>query len=450
MRAVPPPSPKLWPLLWPLFLELLLGMAVGLVATALAARVSDAAAGAFALANQLSAALFIVFRIVGAGIGVVITQALGSGQRASADALARAALGASSWIGAGCALLALAGAEPLLRLLQAPAELLPLGVPFLRWLAPALLLDAWNASMGSVMRAHLRARDSLMVLVAQNALQLGLAMALMPLHGLVGFAWAVTASRLLTLVLHVLLWHWRLGLHPVAADWWQWRRQEVAAMLHIGLPGAAENIAWRLAFTVSIAVTAQIGSAALATHAYVSQVMHFILLVGLAIGLSMEILIGHLIGAGRLREADRLLRRSLAWGLGSAVLVAGAAALAGPWILAQFSRDAAIVATGSSLLLVSVLMEPGRTFNLVVINALRASGDAKYPVMVGAGSMALVLAGGSWLLGIGLGWGLLGVWIAYTADEWLRGLLMWRRWARRDWLPYARAARRRVRQLGAS
>lgn len=446
MRALPP-NPKLWPLLWPLFLELLLGMAVGLVATALAARVSDAAAGAFALANQLSATLFIVFRIVGAGIGVVITQALGSGNRGSADALARAALGASSRIGAVCALLAFAAAEPLLRLLQAPAELLPLGAPFLQWLAPALLLDSWNASMGSVMRAHLRARDSLMVLVAQNALQLVLALLLMPTHGLIGFAWAVIASRLLTLGLHVLLWEWRLGLHPVLADWWQWRRAEVAAMLHIGLPGAAENIAWRLAFMVSMAVVAQLGSAALAAHAYVSQVMHCVLLGGLAIGLSMEILVGHLIGAGRLREADRLLRRSLKLGLMSAVALAGAAALAGPWILAAFTRDAGIAATGLLLLWLTVLLEPGRTFNLVVINALRAAGDARYPVMVGAGSMLLVLAGGSWLLGLQLGWGLVGVWIAYIADEWLRGLLMWRRWARRDWLSFARAARRRVRQL---
>ncbi len=446
MRAAPP-TPKLWPLLWPLFLELALGMAVGLVATALAARVSDATASAFALSNQLSATLFIVFRIIGAGIGVVITQALGSGRRDSADRLARAALGASSWIGAACALLALTGAESLLRLLQAPAELLPLGVPFLQWLAPALLLDAWNASMGSVMRAHLRARDSLMVLVAQNTLQLLLALLLMPSHGLIGFAWAVIASRLLTLALHVLLWQWRLGLHPVAADWWQWRRAEVAAMLHIGLPGAAENIAWRLAFTVSLAVTAQLGTAALAAHAYVSQVMHFVLLAGLAIGLSMEILIGHLVGAGRLREANRLLRRSLKLGLLTSVGVASAAALAGPWILAAFTRDTAVTATGLTLLWLTVLLEPGRTFNLVVINALRAAGDARYPVAVGSVSMLVVLAGGSWLLGLQLGLGLIGVWLAYIADEWLRGLLMWRRWARLDWLPMARAARRRVRGL---
>jgi len=91
-----------------------------------------------------------------------------------------------------------------------------------------------------------------------------------------------------------------------------------------------------------------------------------------------------------------------------------------------------------------VILEPGRTFNLVVINALRAAGDARYPVMAGASSMVLVLAGGTWLLG--LHWGLVGVWIAYALDEWVRGLLMWRRWARLDWVPHARATHRRLRR----
>ena len=58
--------------------------------------------------------------------------------------------------------------------------------------------------------------------------------------------------------------------------------------------------------------------------------------------------------------------------------------------------------------------------------------------------MAAMLCG-SWLLGHVLGLGLVGVWLSYAADEWIRGLLMWRRWLRLGWLPHARAARRRLR-----
>lgn len=449
------PRPRLLPLAWPLFAELLLGLAVGLAGTALAARLSDRAGAGFALANHVSGTLFILFRIVGAGVSVVVTQALGGGRRERADAVARATLGASTWIGGLTALAALLAARPLLRLLNTPDDVMPLAVPLLQALAPAMLFDAWNASMASVMRAHLRGRDTLAVIVAMQATQLPLAVLLM--HGaggwagmgLPGFAVSLAASRALGLALHVVLWRARLDIVPRREDWWRLPRGELSAVLHIGLPGAAENIAYRLAFMASVAAVGRLGAQAVATHAYTFQVNLVVLLFGLATGFAAEIVVGHLVGAGRLHEAHHLVRRSLARGLAVSLAAALCAALAGPWLLRLFTHDPAILAAGAGLLWWSVVLEPGRTFNLVVINALRAAGDARYPVAAGAASMLVVLAGGSWLLGVGLGWGLTGVWIAYAADEWIRGLLMWRRWARQRWVPHARATHRRLRAAEA-
>jgi Na+-driven multidrug efflux pump len=430
----------------PLFLELGLSIAVGVAGTALAARLSDDAGAAFALANHVAAMLFILFRIVGAGVGVVVAHNLGAGQREAADAVARATLGAGSWIGGATALAAALGAEPLLRALSAPAQVLPLAVPLLQALALSMVLDAWNASMGSVLRAHLRARESLAVIVAMQALQLLLALAWMPLFGLPGYAFALLASRAFALALHLWLWRARLGLRVRLPDAWRLPRRELAAVLHIGLPAAAENIAYRLSFMVSVAVAGGLGASALATQAYALQISYAAVMCGLAIGLSVEVVVGRLVGAAKLHEAHALVRRALATGLLISVAATLAVALAGPLLLGAFTADARIVAAGAVLLWWTVLLEPGRTFNLVVINALRAAGDTRYPVLAGAASMALVLAGGSWLLGQVLGLGLVGVWIAYAADEWLRGLLMWRRWARLGWVPHARAARRRLRQ----
>jgi Na+-driven multidrug efflux pump len=197
---------------------------------------------------------------------------------------------------------------------------------------------------------------------------------------------------------------------------------------------------------VSVAVAGGLGARALATHAYAQQVIGLVLLFGLSTGLSAETLVGHLVGAGRLRQANELVRRVLARGLAVSVAAACCAALAGPWLLRVFTADPVIIHDATVLLWWTVLLEPGRTFNLVVINALRAAGDARFPVVAGAASMLIVLAGGSWLLGsdAGLGLGLPGLWIAYAADEWLRGLVMWRRWATLAWVPHARASRRRM------
>jgi putative MATE family efflux protein len=442
--------PRLVMVAWPLMAELVLGFGVGLLGLWLASQESDSASAAFALSNQVLGTFFLLFRIISMGVSVVITQNLGAGDVAGANQIARASLGASSWLGLGAAVVVFLGAGPLLELVRAPAAVQALGQPYLQMLALALLLDAYNASMASVMRAHLRTRDTMFNILSMHALHLLLCLPLMrgwgplPALGLPGFALAMAISRAFGVGVHLLLWRWRLRLVPERHDWWRLRRGLLGPVLHIGLPGAAENIAYRLAMLVSLTVVAGMGTAQLATHAYASQVMNIIVLFTVSIGFAGEILVGHLIGGGQLHRAHRMVRKSLAWGLAISFLVAVSAAATAPWTLRLFTHDPAIIASATTLLWLTVLLEPGRTCNIVIINALRATGDARFPVLAGAASMLLVMAGGSWLLGVHFGLGLVGVWIAYAADEWLRGLVMAWRWFGHGWVPSAIATRRRV------
>ena len=56
----------------------------------------------------------------------------------------------------------------------------------------------------------------------------------------------------------------------------------------------------------------------------------------------------------------------------------------------------------------------------------------------------------AWFLGLKLGLGLAGVWIAMLTDEWLRGLLMYRRWKSRKWVPHAQRSRAHVEEVAAA
>ena len=120
----------------------------------------------------------------------------------------------------------------------------------------------------------------------------------MAAFGLPGFAIALVISRSFGLGFHLWLWQRRLGLVPKARDWWTLRGRRLAPMLHIGLPGAAENVAWRITFIVTVSFAAGFGEKALATHGYTIQVQNFILLFALATGFACEILVGPMIGAG--------------------------------------------------------------------------------------------------------------------------------------------------------
>ncbi len=449
MKA-PTPRPRLVSLAWPLMAELVLGFCVGLLGLWLASRVSDTASAAFALSNHVLSAFFLLFRVVSMGISVVITQNLGGGNLDQANKIACAALGASTWLGLFTALLILLSAGLVLSLLQTPEPVRLVALPYLHMLAFALLLDAYNAVMASVMRAHLRTRDTMVMVLAMHAVHLLLCVPLMngfgpiPAMGLPGFALAMAISRAVGMAIHLFLWQWRLHLRPALEDWWRPNWRLLGPALHIGIPGAAENIAYRIAMLASMSVVAGLGTDQIATHSYASQIMNLVVLFTVAVGFAGEILVGHLIGARQFKHADRVVRKSLFWGLGISFCIALIAAITAPITLRLFTHDETIINSATTLLWLTVILEPGRTCNIVIINALRATGDARFPVMVGAFSMLIVMAGGSWLLGSYFQLGLVGVWIAYAADEWLRGLVMAMRWFGRGWVGHARASLRRV------
>ena len=93
-----------------------------------------------------------------------------------------------------------------------------------------------------------------------------------------------------------------------------------------------------------------------------------------------------------------------------------------------------------------VYRETGRVANLVVLGALRSTGDVVFPVTASIGSIILVLGVGS--VALGQHYGLVGIWIAYVADEWIRGALMYWRWETKGWMSHARAIHERLRSPG--
>jgi putative MATE family efflux protein len=434
----------------PIFGEFLLGMTVAMAGLYLASHTSDAAAGTFGLTQQVLETLFVIFRVLAIGLGVVVTQLIGSRQQDAVQRTAYMALAASTWAGLLAAGWLLLGKSFTLEVLNAPPEVVPLAISFMLLLAPAMLLEAYNLSMAAVLRAHLFARESLFIMVAMHGCHLLLAVVFMrglgPWEGwgLNGYAVAFFISRALGLALHLRFWRQRMQLRPQLRHWWALPMRTLGPVLRIGLPGAAQELGYRLAFMVSLSATARLGVAALATHSYTLQTLKYVLLISMAIGWACEIMVGRLVGAGRLREADRIVRKGVRNGMlasGSLVLLA---ALCSPWIMRAFTQDPAIIEAAQTLLWLSVALELGRVFNLVVIGALRATGDVHYPVYASIGSFAVLLGLGSYVLG--RWWGLPGIWLAYVADECLRGGLMWWRWRRQGWLPHARGTLRGLRQ----
>jgi putative MATE family efflux protein len=447
-----PQRPRITPIAGPILGEFLVGISVGMAALWMASQISDAAAGAFGLSQQVIESLFVLFRVLALGVGVTITQALGGRRDDAARRTALVGLGGCTWVGAVAALWLLFGGDWTLAALNAPPAVAALGAHYLPLLAVAALLEAYNLVMASVLRAHLHARDTLVVMFLMHATHLALAYPLMlgvgdwEGLGLAGNAVALTVSRAAGLGMHLWFWRRRMNLVPGQQDWWRCPTSALVPVLRIGIPGASLDIAYRLAFLMSLSAAAKLGVAALATQAYVQQTLRYVLLISLAIGWACEIMVGHLVGAGKFRAAHLLVRKGLRNGVLASGAMALLAALCAPWIMRAFTRDPAVIQAAQTLLWISLALETGRVGNLVVFGALRSTGDVIFPVSAAIVSIVLVLGFGS--LWLGAHYGLVGIWIAYAADEWIRSAIMFRRWETHGWVSHAREIHQRLRSPG--
>lgn len=437
-------KPSLLILAWPIFVEQLLHILTGTVDTFMVSHISDNAVAALGTANQIVVFFIIIFSFVSIGASVVITHHLGGKDAVGADQIATTAIGVNTWLGLIASLLVWYFAEPMLSLMQLSEELKSYGLPFLHLMGGTLFLESINFALSATLRAHTHTRPVMLVTVLQNVLNvIGNCILLFglfgaPKLGVVGVALSTVFSRFVACIaLWVLVEHYT-HLRLRARDFFYLKRDRLGKILHIGLPSAGENISWWLAFMVVTAMTARMGDAALATQSYAFQISMLIMLCGIAIAVAGEIIIGHMIGAGKFEEAYHQAMNNLKLGLVITVCVVCVSAIVAPMLLDLFTDDPSIIATGALLVRMAICLEPGRTFNLVFVNALRATGDARYPLLLGVISQWTIMVGGAWLLGTHLGWGLPGVWIAFTLDEWLRGMLFLRRWRKRKWLKHAR------------
>ena len=441
---------------WPIFVEQTLRILIGTVDTFMVSHVSDGAVAALGVANQVIVLFLVAFNFIGIGTSVVITHHLGARDRPGADSIATNAIAVNTWLGAGFSAAVYFFALPMLRVMQLPGSLMEYALPFLTLMGGTLFMESMNISISAVLRAHGHTRDAMLVALGQNVLNVaGNSITLFgllgcPPLGVLGVALSGIVSRCVACVALWILLDTRIHLRLRALDFVTVSWGKVKRILHIGLPAAGEQICYWTAFMLVTTFVARMGSQSLAIQSYTLQIERVAMLFTFSIGLGTEILIGHLVGAGQLEEAYHRLLRSLRTGQILAVAIMLPIAAAGHILLGSFTHDAAIVSGGAVLLWLAVILEPGRVFNVVVISSLRATGDVWFPIQMAVLSMWCVWVPLAWFLGLRLGLGLPGVWVAMLTDEWLRGLLMQRRWKSRRWIEYAERSRAHVGEEAAS
>ncbi len=434
--------PSLFALTWPIFIEISLYMLMGSADTLMLSQYSDNSVAAVGVSNQLLNLLIVMFSFITTGTTIVIAQLLGASRKQEATQVAYVSLGTNFLISFVISLLMFVLAVPILHIMGLSSELMPDATVFLQIVGLLSFIQALIMTYSAILKSYGFTRDTMYVTIGMNLLNVaGNYLVIFgpfgfPVLGVMGVALSTSFARLIGLTAMILIVRHRIGLRFSFKRMFYIQRTHLKKLLKIGIPSAGEQLSYNGSQMIITLFITFMGTQALAAKVYTQNLMMFIMLFGAAISQGTQILIGRLIGAKEFDAAYRRCMKSLYWAIAISLLSSTALSLSSTHLLTFFTSNSEIIQIASLLLILTIILEPGRSFNIVIINSLRAAGDAKFPVYMAMISMWGIGLPIAYLLGIQLEMGLIGVWISFIVDEWIRGIFMYRRWRSRVWTEY--------------
>ena len=423
----------------PVFIELALVMLLGAVDTVMLSRYSDNSVAAVGLDNQLMSLIFLVYQFFSMGAAILCAQYIGAGMRKRLVQVVGMALVVNLLLGLAVSALLFFYAEHLLILMGLRPELMGDGLVYLKLTGALSFFQALSLTFSASLRSADKVVWPMAVTGIVNVLNILGNYALIfghwgfPQLGVEGAAIATAASRAVSMVLLAIV-HFRIHIPRFPLSYFRpipWK--ELRNLLKIGIPAMSENISYSLSQVVITYFINQISNEALAARTYCANMIMFVYLFCLSITQGGDILVGHLVGQWRHQAAYVLGNYFYRWAMIITLTGSVMLALAGPSLLNAFTDNEEIIQMGIWVLVVDVFLEAGRTSNIFAGSTLRATGDVVYPFVVGIIFQWSIAVGLSYVIGIPLGYGLVGMWIGFALDESIRGVILVRRWQSGKW-----------------
>jgi putative MATE family efflux protein len=440
IRSVSPQTRRVFILSLPIFAELLLQLLVGNIDQLMISKLGSAAVAAVGNGNQIMAVVIFVLETTSAATTILLTQNLGAqSSEDSCNEIATVGLSTATLFSILIGLILLFFPHLLFDLLRTPAEAFDGSCLYLKIVGGTVLIQGLYIQLCAILRSYTLLREVVVISVIMNLLNVIGNLLLIngwwgfPKLGIVGAAAATVLSKLAGLLLAVWVLYKKCPVRFSLRYLFPFPKETVRRLLGIALPLGTESLSYNVSQIFILRFINLMGTTVIATKVYASMLANVSYIYTVAIAQATQIIVGYLMGAGKVEEAGRRVWSTTRIALVVSEFITLLLLLFCDPIYNLFTTDPAIHALGRQILLVELALELGRTINIIMVKTLTTAGDVWFPVAIGIFSMWTIAVFGGWLLGHRLAWGLVGIWVAMAFDECLRGILFTVRFRRGGW-----------------
>ncbi|MCI6152806.1 MAG: MATE family efflux transporter [Fusobacterium perfoetens] len=423
----------------PIFLELLLVTIVGNIDTIMLKHYSDAAVGAVGGISQVLNIQNVIFGFVNLATTILCAQFIGAKNKKKVQEVITVSLIVNLVLGLLLGGIYFGFSQFILEKIKLPLELIGIGKTYFKLVGGMCIFQAVTLTCGAVMKSHGNPKQMLFVNMGVNLLNIfGNGMFIfgwfgMPILGPTGVGISTVVSRAIGCVVGFLVMSHYCKFKFRKKFLKPFPFHVIKNILSIGIPTAGENLAWNVGQLIIMSMINTMGTVMITSRTYLMLLANFIMTFSIALGHGTAIQVGQLVGAGETEEAYKKCFRSLYISIFLAFVVTVIVWAMRSQIMRIFTDNQEILEASLKVFPLMIVLEVGRVFNIVIINSLHAAGDIKFPMFMGIIFIFIVAVPFSYIFGLKLGWGLVGIWVANAADEWFRGIAMLLRWKSGKW-----------------
>jgi len=429
-------------LTWPIFLEVLLRSMLNSSDVFMLSSYSDKAVSAVGVIGQISFFLIVISMIISSASGMLIAQYNGASRHCDAAKAGVASIYLGLLFGFGLGVISFFSADIIIQLFGLEAQVAQFGYDYLVITAPLTISVTLGLVFSTILRSHGYSKSPMFVNLFTGVVNIiGNYCALyqpfgLPVYGVEGVAIATVASQLLcAIILWALICYKKIDL-PMR-DCFAIPAHFYTRILRIGTLNAGEILSYNLSQMIVVYFVVQMGTASLTAFTYAQNISRIAFAFALALGQASQIQTSYYVGKGWIDSILCRVQKYFFVGLFASISLTVLIYLFRFEVINLFTTDPEVVLLTAGLIAGSILLEAGRVFNLVFISSLKGAGDIAFPVQMGVASMWGVSVVLSYVLGIYFGLGVIGAWLALTADEWTRGIIMLFRWRSKKWVRFS-------------
>lgn len=426
-------SRNLWAMALPLFVEQLLVMLVGIVDTLMGSYVGEAAVSGVSLVNQFNIIFLYLFLALASGGAVVISQYIGHKENVQAGKTASQLLLLGSIFSLLLTFFVLLGGERLLALLfgKVEPEVMASCVTYLQITACAYPAMFIYYSGAAICRSLGRTKLTMYVTALSCLINtIGDYIGVFVLDaGVAGVAWPFVLAWTFSAVLITALCFEKSAAVSYEKRWiFTWDGQLMRRILSIAVPNSIESGIFQLVKVALTSMVALFGTYQIAANGVAQSIWSLAALAGVAMGPVFITVIGQCVGAGDLAAANYYFRKLGKYTLAVSTVWNFLILAVTPFALELYALEPETKRLVLWLVLIhNVFNAAAFPYSGAFSNGLRAAGDVKFTMYVTLASTIVGRLLLSYVLGIVLDMGVIGLAFAMAMDWTIRGaIFLWR------------------------